>query len=93
MLPFKPSYIYIALEAGVPILPVIIDGNYGPLRRAHVIVGKMINPADYCAGPRPTREEIMAINDMIQAKCHELKADLDARVARDRKKFRKDKGV
>lgn len=91
MLPFKPSYIYMALQAGVPILPVIIDGNYGPLKRAHVIVGKMINPADYCAGPRPTREEIMAINDMIQAKCHELKVDLDARVARDSgKKRRKD---
>ena len=55
---FKPSYILIALRAGVPILPVMIDGNYGLFRRAHVIVGTPIDPWDYCTSDDPTREEI-----------------------------------
>ena len=88
MLPFKPSYIYIALRAGVPIIPVIIDGNYGIFKRAHVIVGKEINLDGRVADPQhPTHGEIKEINLEIQAKCHELRRDLDERVAkRGRKK-------
>ncbi len=81
MLPFKPSYIHIALGAGVPIIPVILDGNYGFFKREHLIIGTPINVSEYCENPeRPTREEIRKINEDIQKKCHELKADLDARV-------------
>lgn len=86
MLPFKPSYIIIALRAGVPIIPVIIDGNYGIFKRAHVIVGTPIDLTGRCANPEhPTREELRVINEEIQAKCHALKADLDARVASGKK--------
>lgn len=82
MLPFKPSYIAIALRAGVPIIPVIIDGNYGIFKRAHVIVGVPIDLGGRCENPEhPTREELRIINEEIQEKCHRLKADLDARVA------------
>ena len=82
MLPFKPSYIYIALRAGVPIIPVIIDGNYGLFKRAHVIVGKPIILIGRCLNPdRPTHNEIAAINDEIQKKCSQLKEELNSRVA------------
>ena len=82
MLPFKPSYITIALRAGVPIIPVIIDGNYGIFKRAHVIIGVPIDLGGRCENPEhPTREELRVINEEIQAKCHELKAELDACVA------------
>lgn len=92
MLPFKPSYIYIALRAGVPIIPVIIDGNYGIFKRAHVIMGVPIDLGGRCADPlHPTHEEIRVLNEEIQAKCHALKADLDERVSGKRKKTRRNK--
>ena len=87
MLPFKPSYIYIALRAGVPIIPVIIDGNYGLFKRAHVIVGKAIDISDRVADPEhPTHEEIKNINTEIQEKCHELKRELERRVSGSKKR-------
>ena len=84
MLPFKPSYIYIAHRAGVPIIPVIIDGNYGLLKRAHVIVGTPIDLKKYNLGDHPNHDRIREINEEVQRKCHALKAELDARVKRDR---------
>jgi len=85
MMDFKTSYILIALRSGAPIIPVIIDGNYGVFKRTHIIVGKKIYLNDYCTSPNPTREEIVALNETVYAKCKELKADLDARIARDSK--------
>lgn len=81
---FKPSYIMIALRADVPIIPVITDGNYGLFKRTHVIIGKKIYLSDYCTSLNPTREEIIALNEMVQQKALELKAELDARIERDR---------
>lgn len=89
MLPFKTSYIYIALRANVPIIPVIIDGNYGVFKRAHVIMGKKIYPSDYCKSDHPTHDEVNAINEIIRNKCLELKAELDARVEADSRRHKK----
>lgn len=98
MLPFKPSYIYMALEAGVPIIPVVIDGNYGVFRRTHVIMGTPIDPAQYCSSIHPHHDEINALNDMIYAKCLSLQEELYRRIENDharkhkqRKNSRKDK--
>ena len=77
---FKTSYLMIALRANVPIVPVIIDGNYGFFKRAHVLIGKKIFLTDYCQSLNPTKEEIIALNEIVQNKCLELKADLDKRV-------------
>lgn len=89
MLEFKPSYILIALRADVPIIPVIVDGNYGFFKRAHLIIGKKIYLSDYCTSENPTREEIMELNAIVKQKAEELKADLDARIARDSCRGRK----
>ncbi|MCH5151856.1 MAG: 1-acyl-sn-glycerol-3-phosphate acyltransferase [Clostridiales bacterium] len=48
MLEFKPSFVYMALEAGVPIIPVYVNGVYGKDKRkkhdrARIIIGKPIN--------------------------------------------------
>ena len=86
MQPFKTSYLHIALRAGVPIIPVIMDGRYGIFKRTHVIIGEGIDPAAYCRDPsHPTREEIAALNDMIQAKCHALYDDMEARRSASRR--------
>ncbi len=78
--PFKPSYIMIALRAGVPILPVILDGNYGFFKRTRVMIGKKIDLADYCSSLNPTKEEITALNELVMAKVAELKRELDSQV-------------
>lgn len=82
---FKPSYIMIALRANVPILPVMIDGNYGAFKRAHVIIGKKIYLSDYCTSLNPTREEIQALNDIVYKKAEELKKLLEKKIEQDKK--------
>ena len=47
MLVFKPSFVYMALEAGVPIIPVYTNGVYGAQKkkkhdRARIIIGAPI---------------------------------------------------
>ena len=86
---FKTSYIMIALRAGVPIIPVMIDGNYGLFKRAHVIIGKKIYLSDYCSSPNPTKEEIAALNEMVYQKSLALKEELDRRVAEGKQKKKK----
>lgn len=86
MLPFKPSYIMIALRANVPIIPVITDGNYGFFKRVHVLIGEKIYLTDYCTSLNPSREEIIALNEKVEQIAHQMKADLDERVAAKRSK-------
>ena len=76
---FKPSYVLIALRAEAPIIPVITDGQYGLLKRVHLIIGKPIDLWDYCTSEDPTKEEIMALNDIVYKKCLELQRELEAR--------------
>lgn len=76
---FKPSYVLIALRAEAPIIPVITDGNYGFFKRVHLIIGKPIDLWDYCTSEDPTKEEIMALNDIVYKKCLELQRELEAR--------------
>ena len=73
---FKISYILIALRADVPILPVIVDGQYGFFKRSHLIIGKKIYLTDYCTSLNPTREELLMLNEIVENKCHELKSEL-----------------
>lgn len=81
---FYPSYIMIALKANVPIVPVVTDGNYGPFKRAHVMIGEKIY-LDCPAGSERSKLEMMEkLNDTVRQKMISLKADLDARVERGR---------
>ena len=83
---FKPSYILIALRAGVPIIPVMLDGNYGFNKRAHVIIGKPIRLSEYCSSLNPSREEIVALNEMVQEKAQALLDELHRRIREDQAK-------
>lgn len=76
---FKPSYVLIALRAEAPIIPVITDGQYGFFKRVHLMIGKPIDLWDYCTSEDPTKEEIMALNDIVYKKCLELQRELEAR--------------
>jgi hypothetical protein len=61
----------------VPIIPVITDGNYGLLKRVHLIIGEPIYIGDAVTSENPSREEIMAINDTIYQKCLALQEELE----------------
>lgn len=82
---FKTSYLLIALRAGVPLLPVMLDGNYGFRKRAHVMIGKPIDLNDYNLPLNPTREQLVELNEKIRDHCLALREELDRRIAADRK--------
>ena len=92
--PFYASYIVIAHRAGVPIIPIVTDGNYGFFKRAHVLVGNEIDLKDYITaeGPIIPRDQLESANEAIRNHVLALKSDLDARVAaeKNRKTKRKD---
>ena len=79
---FKTSYLMIALRSDAPIIPVIIDGSYGFFKRSHVIIGKKIYLSDYCTSLNPTKEEILALNDIVYKKSLALKEELDLKIKR-----------
>ena len=92
--PFYASYIVIAHRAGVPIIPIMTDGNYGFFKRTHVLVGNEIDLKDYITaeGPIIPRDQLESANEAIRNHVLALKSDLDARVAaeKNRKTKRKD---
>lgn len=83
---FKYGYIMIAQRADKPIIPIISDGNYGWLKRTHIIIGKPILLSDYCPLAYPSKEDIAELNSIVYNKCVELKAELDRRIAEDKKR-------
>ena len=78
---FSPTYIPMALRAGVPIVPLVVDGQYNIRTRAHAMVGKSIRLSDYCSTADPSREEIERLNEIVRNKVIELKIELDRRKA------------
>ena len=99
--PFFQSYLVIAHRGNAPIIPIVIDGNYGFFKRTHILIGNEINVKDYIKteGPIIPREELAAANEAIRERVLALKAELDARIeaeksakksARRGKKARKD---
>lgn len=85
LLEFKPSYIYLALEAGVPIIPMYTNGVYGPFKRwklkdrARLVIGEPINPADLFSSERTDKENIDWINNYVREYIKELGNNLKSR--------------
>lgn len=86
---FYPSYILIALRAGTSIIPVVTDGNYGWFKRVHVLIGESIDLSQYASSPKPDKEEIGRLNDMVRQKVLELREELDLRIRKDKAKRKK----
>ncbi|MBE5817982.1 MAG: 1-acyl-sn-glycerol-3-phosphate acyltransferase [Clostridiales bacterium] len=78
---FSRSYIAIAHRAGVPIVPVVFDGNYGLFKRASVIIGDEINVTDFFSKDRknPTRDELAKAHEYVYNKVLELREELEVR--------------
>lgn len=83
MQPFKNAYLMIALRSDAPIIPVILDGNYGLFRRAGVIIGEPIYLSQMNKSLSPTKEELMEMNRAVERKCRQLREELRRRTARN----------
>ncbi len=71
-LSFKPSYVYLALESGAPIIPVCHNGKIFSKKRAEVVIGKSIDAAALYDGALSEKENIEIINRYVRSKIIEL---------------------
>ena len=84
LLEFKPSYVYLALQCGVPIIPVYTNGVYGhKIRkekkdRARIIIGKKFYINDLYDSSKTEKENIEFINDYIKNKIVNLGEQLES---------------
>ena len=82
LLPFKPSYVVIALESGVPIIPVYTNGVYGKKKKklhdtAKLIIGKPIYASELLDRSRSEKDNIAFINDYVKKRIKELSVLFD----------------
>ncbi|MBO4572592.1 MAG: 1-acyl-sn-glycerol-3-phosphate acyltransferase [Clostridia bacterium] len=77
LLPFKTSYILIALRSGKPIIPIVTDGVYHLFKRTRVIVGERIYLSDYYKGDNPSAEDIEALNKLVFDKVKKLRRKIE----------------
>lgn len=84
LLEFKPSYVYLALQCGVPIIPVYTNGVYGHKMRkekkdrARIIIGKKFYINDLYDSSKTEKENIEFINDYIKNKIVSLGEQLES---------------
>ena len=66
MLEFKPSFVYIALESGAPILPVYTNGKYGKKENAKVVIGEKIYLSDLYDKGKSEKENITYLTNYVR---------------------------
>ena len=71
-LPFKPSYVYLALETGAPIVPVYHNGCAFRSEKLRVVVGKPIDALAMYDSTLSEKENVKRINDYVRSKIIEL---------------------
>ena len=68
-LPFKPSFVYIALEANAPIIPVYTNGQYHKKgERARVMIGEKIDLFEVLDGREINKENIDFLCQYVENK-------------------------
>jgi len=75
--PFKPTYLMIALKANRPIIPVVVDGNYGVFKRSHVMIGEPIYLSELEFDDLPAKERFEAMNEAVYQEVLSLKTALE----------------
>lgn len=77
LLEFKPSYIYIALESGVPIIPTYTNGKYGFGGKTRVVIGEKIYLKDLMDDNKTIEENIQYVNEYMKNYINKLKELID----------------
>ncbi|MBQ2825019.1 MAG: 1-acyl-sn-glycerol-3-phosphate acyltransferase [Clostridia bacterium] len=70
---FKSTAALLALQAGVPIIPVYHTANYGAFKRTDIMVGDRIYLKDYIKSKNPSEKELLELTEMLRNKILELK--------------------
>lgn len=65
-LPFKPSVAVIALHADVPVVPVYTNGSYFSRKRAEVVVGRPVRPAEWIDPALSEKENIERVTEELK---------------------------
>jgi 1-acyl-sn-glycerol-3-phosphate acyltransferase len=65
-LPFKESVAYLALRSGVPVVPVYTNGSYFRFKRARVVVGKPVLPAEWIPEATPEKEAMQEVTARLR---------------------------
>ncbi len=72
-LEFKTSAAYIALRAGVPVIPVVTNGSYFNLKkRARVMIGEPINVCDLSDPSLGEKEDLKNVSARLRERIIEL---------------------
>lgn len=77
LLPFKPSFVYIALESGAPIIPLYTNGSYGKKQRTHVLIGEPIYLKDMYDDSLTEKENIDLLCQYVYNYIKDLGKKLD----------------
>lgn len=78
LLPFSPSYLRIAYEADVPIIPLYTDGRYGFTKRNHIMVGERFDVRSL-AGMELSKEKTSELNDFFTNYIWEMRRKMNVR--------------
>ena len=76
-LEFKPSYVYLALESGAPIIPVYNNAKPFSKERERVMIGKPIYVEELYDSALSEKENINSINSYVRSKIIELGKELE----------------
>lgn len=86
LLPFKPSFVYIALESNVPIIPVYTNGNYGFKKKAKVVIGEKIYVNDLMDETKTIEENIQCICDYMRNYITNMRDEIDEKENKEKTK-------
>ncbi len=82
-LEFKPSYVYLALESGAPIIPIYNNAKPFSRERERVIIGKPIYVEELYDAALSEKENIDHINMYVRSKVIELGKELERQEAKE----------
>ena len=82
-LEFKPSYVYLALESGAPIIPIYNNAKTFSKERERVIIGKPIPIEELYDASLSEKENIDKINTYVRSKIIELAKELERQQAEE----------
>lgn len=72
MMPFKPSFVLMALRTNAPIVPVYTQGNYFNSKRNHVVIGTPIDAGALYDESLSEKQNLENISNYVQEKVKEL---------------------
>ena len=72
LLEFKPSFVYLALESGSPIIPIFTNGSYAKKKRTKVVIGEYIYAQDLYDNQKTEKENIDYICNYIKSYINDL---------------------